>query len=85
MPQPYGLAMGLIITIGSALYFADTKMKTHDWWFLGFPPRLERRSFLHRHLPATGLAGFGDCHRAHSHDVPAVVFVHPVRVKRWPR
>ncbi len=84
MPQPYGLAMGLIITIGSALYFADTKMKTHDCGVPRLPRRVERGGLLYRHLPAAGMAGAGDRRGPHGDDVPAaVVFVHPVRVKRW--
>ena len=31
------LACALIATVGSALYFADVRMKTDDHWFRGFP------------------------------------------------
>ena len=37
MTQPYGVIAGLVVTLASALYFADTGMKTDDWWFRGFP------------------------------------------------
>src|SRR5277367_2277754 len=29
--------LGLLVVFASALYFADTRMKTTDYWFRGFP------------------------------------------------
>ncbi len=37
MPQPIAFWIGLVVVIASALYFADTRMKTNDYWFRGFP------------------------------------------------
>src|SRR5271170_752065 len=37
MPTDASFWIGLIVTIASALYFADTRMKTDDLWFRGFP------------------------------------------------
>jgi phosphatidylcholine synthase len=37
MPGPAAFWIGLIVIIASALYFADTRMKTKDNWFRGFP------------------------------------------------
>ncbi len=37
MPTSASFWIGLIVTIASALYFADTRMKTEDLWFRGFP------------------------------------------------
>ena len=37
MPTQASFWIGLIVTIASALYFADTRMKTDDLWFRGFP------------------------------------------------
>jgi phosphatidylcholine synthase len=37
MPIAASFWIGLIVTIASALYFADTRMKTDDLWFRGFP------------------------------------------------
>jgi phosphatidylcholine synthase len=37
MPSPAAFWIGLIVIISSALYFADTRMKTKDNWFRGFP------------------------------------------------
>jgi phosphatidylcholine synthase len=83
MPQPYGLVAGLIITIGSALYFADTKMKTEDWWFLGFPAVWNVVVFyIVVFLPPAWLALTIVVTLAAMMFLP-VVFVHPVRVRRW--
>jgi phosphatidylcholine synthase len=37
MPTEASFWIGLVVTIASALYFADTRMKTDDLWFRGFP------------------------------------------------
>jgi phosphatidylcholine synthase len=37
MPTAVAFWIGLVVTIASALYFADTRMKTADNWFRGFP------------------------------------------------
>lgn len=83
LPQPYGLVAGLIITIGSALYFADTKMKTEDWWFLGFPAVWNVVVFyIVVFLPPAWLALTVVVVLTAMMFLP-VVFVHPVRVRRW--
>ena len=37
MPTEASFWIGLVVSIASALYFADTRMKTDDLWFRGFP------------------------------------------------
>ena len=37
LPPPVALALGLIVTVTGALYFADRRMKTSDSYFRGFP------------------------------------------------
>lgn len=37
LPDSWGIAAGLAITVSSALYFADRGMKTEENYFLGFP------------------------------------------------
>jgi phosphatidylcholine synthase len=37
MPEPAAFWIGLVVIIATALYFADTRMKTKDNWFRGFP------------------------------------------------
>ena len=37
IPEPYGFWLGVLVAFASALYFSDTRMKTGDYWFRGFP------------------------------------------------
>ena len=37
MPTAVAFWLGLVVTLASVLYFADTAMKTTDYWFRGFP------------------------------------------------
>lgn len=83
MSQPWGLIAALVVTLTSALYFADTGMKTDDWWFRGFPAVWNIVLFyivvfappVWLSLAVIGLATV-------LMFVP-VLFVHPVRVRRW--
>jgi phosphatidylcholine synthase len=83
MPTEASFWIGLVVTIASALYFADTRMKTDDLWFRGFPatwnilvlylfvlhpPWIVSAAIL---LGASGLM------------FAPVVFVHPLRVVRF--
>lgn len=83
MDEPYGLVAGLVITIGSALYFADTTMKTEDWWFRGFPAVWNVIAFyIVVFLPPSWLSLTIVLVLAAMMFLP-VVFVHPIRVRRW--
>ncbi len=80
MPNSVAFWMGLVVTIASALYFADTRMKTRDNWFRGFPAlwnvfvlylfvlRAPWQLNAALTLAATGLM------------FAPIVFVHPLRV-----
>ncbi|MDK9696329.1 MAG: phosphatidylcholine synthase [Siculibacillus sp.] len=80
MPTPVAFWLGLVVTLASTLYFADTHMKTRDHWFRGFPALwniavlylfvLRLPWGLSAALLALGTVGMF---------VP-VVFVHPLRV-----
>lgn len=37
MPERWSFWIGLLVTMASALYFADSRIKTADHWFRGFP------------------------------------------------
>lgn len=83
MGQPFGLAAGLVITICSALYFADTDMKTHDWWFRGFPAVWNVIVFyIVVFGPPTIISMILVVVLAATMFLP-VPFVHPIRVRRW--
>lgn len=83
MPQPWGLGCGMVIMIGSALYFADTGMKTDDWWFKGFPAVWNVVLFyLVLFIPPVWLSVALVLAATACMFLP-VAFVHPVRVARW--
>lgn len=83
MTHPWGLAAGLMILIGSALYFADTGMKTEDWWFRGFPAVWNVVVFyLVVFRPPTVVSMVVVVILTLCMFLP-VVFVHPIRVRRW--
>jgi phosphatidylcholine synthase len=83
MPHPYGLAAGLMITIGSALYFADTTMKTDDWWFRGFPAVWNVVVFYIVVFAPHVAVSMVIVVVATALMFLPVIFVHPVRVTRW--
>jgi phosphatidylcholine synthase len=82
MPTQVAFWLGLVIVIASALYFADTRMKTRDCWFRGFPALwnvLVLYLFVFR-LPA--LVNALILLAATALMFAPVVFVHPMRVER---
>ena len=83
LPRLWALGLGMIVVVGSALYFADRRMKTPDNWFRGFPTLWNVVAFylLVFHPPAAVvvaalLAGVVAM-------FAPIVFVHPVRVRQW--
>ncbi len=82
---PAGLVAGLAIMIGSALYFADTGMKTEDWWFKGFPATWNLVVFhLAIFRPGAAVTLVLVMVLTTAMFLP-IVFVHPVRVRRFRR
>jgi phosphatidylcholine synthase len=82
MPTEASFWIGLIVTIASALYFADTRMKTDDLWFRGFPATFNlivlylfvfRPPWLVSAVVLLGAAALM---------FTPIVFVHPLRVVR---
>jgi phosphatidylcholine synthase len=81
--MPVGLSfwLSVIVVFASGLYFADTRMKTRDYWFRGFPALwnvlaiylfvLRPPAFVSAALILIGVAAM----------FAPVVFVHPMRVK----
>jgi phosphatidylcholine synthase len=83
MTQPWGLLCGLVIALTSALYFADTGMKTDDWWFRGFPAVWNIVVFyIVAFSPPAWLSVTVVMLATILMFAPAT-FVHPVRVQRW--
>jgi len=82
MPTSVAFWIGLVVTIASALYFADTRMKTADNWFRGFPALWNvfvLYLFVFR-LP--WLVNAATMLIAAAMMFAPIVFVHPMRVAR---
>lgn len=82
MPQLWALAMGFIITVTAALYFADGNMKSDDNHFVGFPAVWNLIAFyLLLVKPAAWVCVLAIAIFAMLTFVP-IKFIHPVRVRR---
>jgi phosphatidylcholine synthase len=82
-PTPAALAMGLIVTIASALYFADARMKTADHWFRGFPALWNVFVFYLFVLRPPWQASVALTLVAVAMMFAPAAFVHPLRVAKW--
>jgi len=81
MPVTLSFWLGVIVVFASGLYFADTRMKTRDYWFRGFPALwnvvalylfvLRPPAVISALIILAGVAAM----------FAPVVFVHPMRVK----
>ncbi len=80
MPTPVAFWMGLLVTIASALYFADTRMKTGDHWFRGFPALWNVFVLYLFVLRAPWQVNAALTLAATAMMFAPVVFVHPLRV-----
>ena len=85
LPGWMGWAALLIITFASAIYFADTTMKTNDYSFEGFPGCWNMVVVTIFALePPAGLSLVVICALSVAMFLP-LRFVHPVRTARWRR
>jgi phosphatidylcholine synthase len=83
LPASVALALGLIVAVTGALYFADRQMKTADSYFRGFPVLWNVVAFyLFLLKPPPWLAALAVVVLAAATFAP-VHFVHPIRVPRW--
>jgi phosphatidylcholine synthase len=80
--QPYALIAGIVVAVVGAMYFADTRMKTPDAAFRGFPAVWNVVIFqlmIYRWPEWITLLILAVCAVL---SFTAVEFVHPIRVKR---
>jgi len=85
MPTQVSFWIGLIITIASALYFADTRMKTDDLWFRGFPATWNILVLYLFVLRLPWVASAAILLAATAMMFSPIVFVHPLRVVKLRR
>jgi phosphatidylcholine synthase len=82
MPTEASFWIGLVVTIASALYFADTRMKTDDLWFRGFPATFNILVLYLFVLRPPWLVSSFLLLGASALMFTPIVFVHPLRVAR---
>jgi phosphatidylcholine synthase len=82
MPTSVAFWIGLIVTIASALYFADTRMKTADNWFRGFPALWNVFVFYLFVFRLPAIVNEAAMLIAAALMFAPIVFVHPLRVER---
>lgn len=83
LSPPYNAIAGVVVAVVGALYFADTRMKTSEAAFRGFPAVWNAVVFqlMVFQLPETAnLAILAVCAILAS---TGIEFVHPLRVRRW--
>jgi phosphatidylcholine synthase len=80
MPTEASFWIGLVVTIASALYFADTRMKTDDLWFRGFPATWNIIVLYLFVFRPPWMASAGLLLGATALMFTPIVFVHPLRV-----
>ena len=85
MPTQFSFWIGLVMTIASALYFADTRMKTHDLWFRGFPAIWNVFVFYLFLMRLPGIVNAALLLAATALMFAPIVFIHPMRVRKLRR
>jgi phosphatidylcholine synthase len=82
MPTQVSFWIGLVVTIASALYFADTRMKTEDLWFRGFPGTWNILAFYLFLIRPPWVVSAVVLLAATALMFAPIVFIHPLRVAR---
>jgi phosphatidylcholine synthase len=83
LPPAVALALGVVITVTGALYFADRRMKTADSYFRGFPVLWNVVAFYLFVLKPPPWIGAVAVAVLVAATFAPIHFVHPVRVPRW--
>jgi phosphatidylcholine synthase len=82
MPPKLALGLSVVVVFASALYFADTRMKTKDYWFRGFPALWNVLAIYLFALRPPALVCAVLILAAAAAMFAPVAFVHPMRVKK---
>jgi phosphatidylcholine synthase len=81
MGRYFSFTAAAIIVISSAIYYADTRMKTEDYGFKGFPVCWNMIVFTLFIMSPSELLSFGFVVVTAILTFVPVIFIHPVRVK----
>jgi phosphatidylcholine synthase len=82
VPAPLSFWIGLVVTVASALYFADIRMKTKDLWFRGFPAIFNVLALYLFVFKMPGVVNAAALLMATLLMFAPIVFVHPLRVEQ---
>jgi phosphatidylcholine synthase len=82
LPPQFEIAAGAAILVSSAIYFADTRMKTDGWYFRGFPATWNLIAFYFFLLRPDPYVALGVVVLFVALTFLPIYFVHPTRVKR---
>ena len=82
MPVSVSFWLSVLVVFASALYFADTRMKTSDYWFRGFPAIFNVLAMYLFVLRPPAFVSAGLILVATGAMFAPIVFVHPMRVKQ---
>jgi phosphatidylcholine synthase len=85
LPERVGVALGALIAITSALYFADRRMKMGNNCFRGFPVLWNVAAFYLFLLKPPPWIGAGGIFLLMVLTFVPFPFIHPIRVERWRR
>ena len=83
MPVGAAFWLGLLVVFASALYFADTRMKTSDYWFRGFPALWNVVALYLFVLRPPWIVSAGLLVLGSAAMYAPIVFIHPLRVQKW--
>lgn len=83
LPRLWALGLGMTVVVGSALYFADRRMKTPDNWFRGFPTLWNVVAFYLLVFRPPAIVVVAALLVGVVAMFAPIVFVHPVRVRQW--
>jgi phosphatidylcholine synthase len=83
MPAAVAFWLSLLVVFASALYFADTRMKTSDLWFRGFPALWNVVALYLFVLRPPAIVCAGLLILGSAAMFAPIVFVHPLRVRKW--
>ena len=83
MPPRASFWIGMVVIFASALYFADSRMKTRDYWFRGFPALWNVLALYLFVLRPPGLVCAALLLAGSAAMFAPVVFVHPMRVRKF--
>jgi phosphatidylcholine synthase len=82
MPQSMAIPAGILVAVIGALYFADTRMKTQEYGFRGFPAVWNMVVFVLMVFAPPPVVSLAVIVALALLTFAPVEFVHPVRVKR---